>query len=265
MMLSKYWKVFTFLPILALLLSSIYTANNVVATGSFMKRSPELVGGKIITLQVSDAGKIDLPYTVRTTGANNIIIEIPFDADEHAVIETIESQTEVLGQPTVRTIGPVIGEIFWKQAQLAIVAAFVLMSIVVFLLFRSPAPSLIVILAAITDIVITIALLDLIGVKLSLHVLAALLMIIGYSVDTDIVLTTNMLRGGGVRSAMKTGLTMSAAAVAAFFAMYAISGSLVLQEMALVIILGILVDIPATYLANAGILRMWMERKHARA
>jgi preprotein translocase subunit SecF len=90
-------------------------------------------------------------------------------------------------------------------------------------------------------------------------------MIIGYSVDTDIVLTTNMLRGGGVRSAMKTGLTMSAAAIAAFFAMYAISGSIVLQEMALVIILGILVDIPATYLANAGILRMWMERKHAGA
>ena len=66
-----------------------------------------------------------------------------------------------------------------------------------------------------------------------------------------------------VPSGGRTGL--SAAAVAAFFAMYAISSSLVLQEMALVIMLGIIVDIPATYFANAGILRMWMVRKHASA
>ena len=260
-MLTKYWKIFTFLPIVLLLLASVLLINNIVTKGSFMERSPELVGGKIITMQVSDAGKISLPYTVRMTSANIVIIEIPFDADEKAVIEKVRGQTEILGQPSVKTIGPVIGEIFWKQAQTAIIAAFVLMSLIVFILFRSPAPSLIVILAAITDIVVTIALLDLVGIKLSLHVLAALLMIIGYSVDTDIVLTTNMLRGAGVRGAMKTGLTMSAAAIAAFFAMYAISGSIILQEMALVIMLGILVDVPATYLANAGILRMWMERK----
>ncbi len=261
MLLQNHWKAFTFLPVIALLLAAALLINNIVAKGSFIERSPELVGGKIITMQVSGASKISLPYAVRMTSANTVIIEIPFDADEKAVIEKVRGQTEILGQPSVRTIGPVIGEIFWKQAQTAIIAAFVLMSLVVFILFRSPAPSLIVILAAITDIVVTIALLDLGGVKLSLHVLAALLMIIGYSVDTDIVLTTNMLRGAGVRGAMKTGLTMSAAAITAFFAMYAISGSIILQEMALVIMLGILVDVPATYLANAGILRMWMERK----
>ncbi len=264
-MFAKYWKILTFLPIIALLLSSTLLLNNMITKGSFMERSPELVGGKIITLQVADANKIRVDYAVRTTSSDTVIIEVPFDTDEHSVIALIEAQTEVLGQPTVRTIGPVIGEIFWQQAQLALIAAFVLMSIVVFVLFRSPAPSLIVILAAITDIIVTIALLDFIGVKLSLHVLAALLMIIGYSVDTDIVLTTNMLRGAGMRSAMKTGLTMSAAAIVAFFAMYTISSSLVLQEMALVIMLGIIVDIPATYFANAGILRMWMGRKHASA
>ncbi len=262
-MFSKYWKFLTFLPILVLLIASIFLMNNIFTKGSFMQRSPELIGGKIITMQVSDTSEINVPYTVRTTSVNTVIIEIPFEVNENSVIETIRSQTEILGQPSVRIIGPVIGEIFWQQAQFAIIAAFVLMSIIVFALFRSPAPSLIVILAAITDIVVTIALLDFIGVKLSLHVLAALLMIIGYSVDTDIVLTTNMLRGSGIKDAMRTGLTMSAAAIAAFLAMYSISGSLVLQEMALVIMLGILVDIPATYLANAGILRMWMGRKHA--
>lgn len=264
-MLTKYWKSFTFLPIVALLIASAFLINNMITKGSFMERSPELIGGKIITMQVSDPNKINLQYSVRTTSSNTAIIEIPFDVDENVVIESIRSQTEILGQPSVRTIGPVIGEIFWQQAQLAIIVAFVLMSIIVFILFRSPAPSLIVILAAITDIVVTIALLNVIGVKLSLHVLAALLMIIGYSVDTDIVLTTNMLRGAGMKGAMKTGLTMSSAAITAFFAMYYVSGSLILQEMALVIMLGIVVDIPATYLANAGILRMWMERKHAAA
>lgn len=263
MVLAKYWKVFTFVPLVALILASIFLANNMLTKGSFMERSPELIGGKIITLHVSDPSKINVDYNVRTTSSQNVIIEIPFDVDEKVVIDTVQSQTDIIGQPSIQTIGPVIGEIFWQQAQIAIVLAFVLMSIVVFILFRSPAPSLIVILAAVTDIVVTIALLDIIGVKLSLHVLAALLMIIGYSVDTDIVLTTNVLRGGTVRNAMKTGLTMSAAALAAFFAMYVLAGSLVLQEMALVIMLGIVIDIPATYLTNAGILRLWMERKHA--
>ena len=130
--LAKYWKLFAFLPIIVLVLASLFLINNILTKGSFMERSSELVGGKIITLQVSDASKINIEYTIRTTSSKNVIIEIPFEEDEDSVIETVRSQTDIIGQPSIRTIGPVIGEIFWQQAQFAMISAFFLISIFVF-------------------------------------------------------------------------------------------------------------------------------------
>jgi preprotein translocase subunit SecF len=105
------------------------------------------------------------------------------------------------------------------------------------------------------------------GEQLSLPVLAGTLMLIGYSVDTDIVLTTELLRSPGkevpqrFRAAAKTGLTMSIAALAALTTMYFISGSVVIQQISGVLIIGLLCDIPSTWLTNGGILRWYLERK----
>jgi len=55
-------------------------------------------------------------------------------------------------------------------------------------------PSSCVILAAVSDIISTIAVTNLLGLKMSTAGIAALLMLIGYSVDTDILLTTKVLK-----------------------------------------------------------------------
>jgi preprotein translocase subunit SecF len=156
---------------------------------------------------------------------------------------------------------------FFQQAQLALIMAFVFMAIVVFILFRSLVPSSIVLLCAATDIIITIAVLNVLGVTLSLPIIVALLTIIGYSVDTDILLTSELLKSGAhnastsIKRAMKTGITMSCTTLVALFALYFISGSIVLEQIAFALIIGIMVDIPATWLTNTGILRSWLEKK----
>lgn len=273
--LDKYWKVWMFLPVLLLAVSSFIIMLNFAATGSFMQRDVELSGGKMITLQVSDVDVEKLsssfPYAsfhVTRGAATNLLVQIPADMDEKAVIKEIGAVVDVKGEPSIRIVGPVLGEIFWKQAQLALITAFIAMAVFVFILFRSPVPCSIVILAAITDIVSTIAIISMLGIKLSLPVLAALVMIIGYSVDTDILLTSNLLKRGGdlrqkIRTAMKTGLTMSLTAIASMLMMYLLSGSFVLEQIALVLMIGVLVDIPATWLTNAGLLRWWIEKKGA--
>jgi len=107
---------------------------------------------------------------------------------------------------------------------------------------------------------------DLIGIKLSLATLAALLMLIGYSIDTDILLTTELLKSRGreipesVRTAMKTGLTMSFTTIGALVALY-IAGTFILEQIAMVLMTGIIVDIFVTWFTNAGILRLWLLRK----
>ena len=266
----RYWKLLMLTPIIVLLLAGLYLVNNIITEGSFIERSTELKGGKLITVEVEnleDLSKINYDYHVTRGITNNVLVEVPYETNETVVINDLKKNLNVIGEPAVTVVGPVLGDIFWQQAQLSIIIAFVAMAVVVFILFRSLVPSSIVLLAATTDIVITMAAIDIVGVKLSLPVLAALLMIIGYSVDTDIVLTSNVLKSQeediekNTKQAMKTGLVMSGAAIIAFTALYLFSGSFVLQQMSIVLVIGLLIDLPATWLANAGLLRYWLERK----
>ena len=173
-LLEKYWKILMFIPIVFLVVSLGIIMSNYAATGSFIDRDIELTGGNMITVEVS--GDVDLeeirdalPYArIRlTTGlTNSLLVETSYDVDTDKILDDL-SAVGIDGSSSVKTVGPVLGEIFWQQAQVAIVAAFVLIAIVIFLLFRAPVPCSIVIFALITDIVITVALMNLIGIKQS--------------------------------------------------------------------------------------------------
>lgn len=271
---EKNWRIWLWIPIILLILSIGIIANNIMTTGSFMKRDTEFGGGKSITFEVTssdiNAIKAELPdATVKQTSGviKNVIVDIPYDGNETKVIDAVNRHAQVEGKPSVISVGPAIGEIFFQQAQLAMILAFIFMGIVVFILFRSPVPSLIVLLSAATDILVTIGALDLLGVALSLPVMAALLTLIGYSVDTDLLLTSELLKGKhdeishGIKRAMKTGLTFTATTLTALLAMYFVSGSVVIEQIAFVLLIGLLIDVPSTWLTNAGVLRFWLERK----
>ena len=270
--LDKHWKPLTFITIVALILAAGVLVYNQYTKGSVMPRDVELTGGKEIIVEgfsySGDARNIEEQIKgtdIRVLG-NSLVVNIDNELDENDVEQQLKD-IGVEGEYSKKFIGPSFSETQWKLAQIAIIIAFILMSIVVFILFRTFVPSVGVIFAAITDIVVAMAILSLMDVRLSLPTLAALLMLIGYSVDTDIVLTTEMLKTRGkdvkmrIRTAMKTGLTMTLCALAALFAMYFVSQDPVLQQMATVLIIGLIVDIPATWLTNAGILRWYVNRK----
>ncbi|MCD6436153.1 MAG: hypothetical protein J7L15_07165 [Clostridiales bacterium] len=200
---------------------------------------------------------------------NTIIIQTQSTTDEekNKILNTLESVVSFDKETvTIGKVDPVVGDIFWRQAKIAIFLAFVFMASVVFLLFRSVAPSTAVILAAFSDIISTIAVMDILGIRLSLATLAALLMLIGYSIDTDILLTTRMLKRQGtfeekLKSAMKTGLTMNATSLSALLSIFLFSQNFVLEQIALVLIIGLLIDLPNTWIQNAEILKIWLKRK----
>lgn len=275
--MERHYKKLMVLPLIALAISLVIIGHSIATTGSFMQRDIELAGGKMITVQVGNNIDVNaireaLPYaTVHLTSGTtkSLLLEIPFDKNETETINTLRSVANFSGTPTIEIVGPALGNLFFQQAQLALVLAFVFMAIVVFILFRSLVPSSIVLLCAATDIIVTIAVLNVLGVSLSLPVLVALLTIIGYSVDTDILLTSELLKSGthnmhdSIKSAMKTGITMSCTAITALVALYFISGSIVLETIAFALIIGLVVDMPATWLTNTGILRKWLEKKWA--
>jgi preprotein translocase subunit SecF len=165
-------------------------------------------------------------------------------------------------------MGSTLGQSFYQQTLLAVLLSFLFMSIVVFITFRSMWPSLFIILAAAAEIVSTVAVVNLLGVKLSTAGVAAFLMIIGYSVDTNILLTVKVLKHKGAtvfeRTAdtMRTGVLMSLTAFAATMVGYFFIQSDIVKQIMLIISIGLIFDIIYTWFQNAGILRYYLERQH---
>ena len=174
-----------------------------------------------------------------------------------------------VGTYRIESISPRFGKQYQTQALLAIAIAFTLMAVVVFVVFRTFIPPLAVIFAAFSDIVIAVACMDLIGMELSLGTVAALLMLIGYSVDSNILLTTNLLRKKGelnekLRNTMRTGITMTSTTLSAVFAMFLVSFYIdipILKDISIVLLFGLVMDLMNTWLLNAGVLRWYIERK----
>jgi preprotein translocase subunit SecF len=166
-------------------------------------------------------------------------------------------------------MGSSLGASFYKQTIKAIVIAFILMSLVVYATFRSLVPALFVVLTAFSDIVSTLAVVSLLDIKLSTAGIAAFLMLIGYSVDTDILLTTKVLKrkseGGTIFQrtvgAMKTGCVMTLTGLAAALVGYFFSQSDVIKQIMLIIAIGLVFDLIYTWCQNAGILRWYLEKK----
>ncbi|MBI2172725.1 MAG: protein translocase subunit SecF [Candidatus Aenigmarchaeota archaeon] len=276
--LDRHYKKLALIPVVLLVISIFILAGNILTHGSILERDTELVGGKMISMSVGGPDiqgvKSILPEaSVRLTkGVGSVlIVEIPVGMDEFDAFSRIKGAADARGEPTYRTVGPVIGDLFFQQTQIALVAAFIMMSIIVFIVFRSPVPSSIVVFAAATDIIVTVAVMSFLEMKLSMATIAALMTLIGYSVDTDILLTTNMLKSKDkeirdrIKTAMKTGLTLTTTTLVALAALYFTTGSFIIEQIAVVLIIGLVIDIFATWLTNAGILRYWMERKNESA
>lgn len=200
---------------------------------------------------------------------NQANVEIPGD------VNVVELSSILEGTGTIssyRSVGPVLGEEAMTQVYYALAFAFLFMSITVFIIFRDFVPSLAVILAALSDIIIAIGGMSLFGIPLSVASVGAILMLIGYSVDTDILLTTRILKRkegtitDRAKEAMKTGLTMAAAAIGSMAALYIVVIFLIpsaqtLADIAAVLIIGLVADILATWLMNLGILRWYVEAR----
>jgi len=168
----------------------------------------------------------------------------------------------------IKEVAPTLGSTFYQTAIKVAVLAFILIAIVVFLFFRKLIPCAAIIASGIFDVFGGLLGMAIFGIPLSLVTIPALLMLVGYSIDTDVMLTAKLMKqkGGSVkektRSALKTGITMTATTVAALLVMLIISyftNITVLYQMSVVLVSGLIVDVSSTWLMNAPILVWYVE------
>jgi preprotein translocase subunit SecF len=161
----------------------------------------------------------------------------------------------------------VTGAFMYSNLKALNIIAFLIGAGLIITYFKYSIPSIAVIFAAFSDIVITVAVVDIMGIKIGTAGIAAFLMLIGYSVDTDILLTTRVLKRteGSVYDrivgALKTGMTMSLTALAAVLVGFFVAQSATVKQIMIILIIGLLADILNTWIQNAGILRWHLELK----
>ena len=281
---EDHYKQLLWIPFILLFLAIAQLSIQTATTGDFLSKGVSIKGGVTMTVSTAayDADTLK-ELLVKTFPTNDIEVKAISSAGEKTglIIEADVTEEAKIQQFVGRVskelnlqkadysteiIGSSLGASFFKQTISALALAFAFMAIVVIIYFRILIPSLMVILAAFGDIVVTMAIVNLLGIKISTGGIAAFLMLIGYSVDTDILLTSRVLKGGGsvmegVYSAIKTGTMTLTTTIAAVLVGLFVSESEVLKQIMLIILIGLLVDMIFTWIQNAGLLRWYLERK----
>ena len=209
---------------------------------------------------------------VTNNGNNKVTVELENNINSSTFTSAINGKAKVI---SYNEIGPVLSEEAMGQIYVAMIFAFLFMAITVFVVFREPVPSVAIILAALCDILIALGGMSIFKIPLSIASVGALLMLIGYSVDTDILLTTRLLkrREGTVeeraKNAMYTGLTMSFAAIAAMAILFIVTKILMpeattLSNISAVLVIGLIGDILSTWLMNLGILKTYIDWRQSK-
>ncbi len=277
------------LPIGMLIFAIILIISQIATTGDFINKDVSLKGGVTITIpeisevdinglkdSLSNEFSSDVDVRALKEGGvqSGIIITSDIDGtDSESLDAFVDSIQKKLGDQdleySVEIIGSSLGASFFKEVLIALVIAFILMGIVVLIYFRLLIPGLAVILATLSDILITLAIVNLIGIKVSSAGIAAFLMLIGYSVDTNILLSTKVLKRREGRdsfeaiiNAMKTGFMMTLTTLVALSTALIFSQSEIIRQIMTILLIGLLVDVINTWIGNSAILRIYLERKN---
>ncbi|MDD5193721.1 MAG: protein translocase subunit SecF [Candidatus Nanoarchaeia archaeon] len=281
---DKHYKTLLAIPILIMILSLAYLGYFYSQNQDIMLKDSSLSGGSTITLN-GDIDSVSLEsflsskfpdlsirkLTDITTGRTNALI-LETSAPPDAIKPEIE---KFLGykltdeNSSFEFTGPSLSESFYKQLLIALLISFVLMSLVVFFSFKTFVPSLAVIFAAFADIVMPLALIDFLGIRISAAGISAFLMLIGYSVDTDILLTSRALRkkGGALNKrifgAFKTGSFMTITALIAVLPAFFIVSNLPdsFRQIFFILALGLFADLINTWLTNASIIKWYCTKR----
>jgi len=281
---DKNYKLLLLIPLALFLFSIIYMGVFYSNNQDFIYKDISLTGGTSVTI-FGKINQLDLEqalsekleevntreiYDLITREQKAVIIETKNNGEQtKQILEDYLGYELNSENSSFEFTGSSLSESFYKQLLIAILFAFFFMAIVVFIIFRTFVPSTAVILSAFADILMTLTLVNLFGMKISSAGIVAFLMLIGYSVDTDILLTTRLLKRteGSLNKRLfesfKTGITMTLTSLfAVVIALMVVkSFSPILTQIFTILSIGLSFDILNTWITNASILKWYMEKK----
>ncbi|MFQ3294605.1 MAG: preprotein translocase subunit SecF [Halobacteriales archaeon] len=266
------------IPVVVLAIALVVLSGWYVVTGAPVNQGIDFTGGTEMTVQ-TDTPREDIesqfdpaPTSIQSvTNQDNryiLTFKASSESDQDFSTQARENLQPDDGQDVVlssQTVSANFGGSTQRTALFGVGLAFLGMTILAFLLFRTFIPGLGIVLSAFSDMVVPLALMNVFGINLSLGTVAALLMLIGYSVDSDILLTNHILRRSGgfyesTYQAMRTGVTMTLTSLSAMAVMAIVAFIFridLLASIGLVLVFGLATDLMNTYMFNVSLLRWY--------
>lgn len=278
---TEYKKLF-WVTVVLFLLSAVVIFNTYQRTGDFIMRDVSLKGGNSITIETdfSDLNLLETSLlsqypsasinlrTVESSGKiTGIIIEASEDISQDNLVSAINNIIPLTKDNySVESMGSTLGESFFQQMFIALLIAFVSMGLVFQFYFKNIYATFAALFSAFMDIFITVGITNLLGIKITAGGIAAFLMLIGYSIDTSILLSTKLLKNQGdlregLFGAMTTGFTMSASGIAAMGISFLFTNNTALAQIMLILLIGLVVGVLITWIGNVAFLRYYLEKK----
>ncbi len=171
------------------------------------------------------------------------------------------------------SVTPTLGTFFLGQMQNIIIWSFILLAISVFVIFRDPIPSITVVFGAANDILVALGAMAVFGIPLGVASIGGILMLLGYSIDTDLLAAVKILkRTEGTSSerafgTFKTGVTMTISAILSFSILFIVSYLTFIPtyyEISGVVLIGLIVDIITTWCADTPLVLWHKQSKEAK-
>jgi preprotein translocase subunit SecF len=160
----------------------------------------------------------------------------------------------------IEPIGSAISGLQSEQMLYSIIVAFIVIGIITFIIFRRRVVPMAVLLVVGLDILCVLGYMALFRVPLSLTSILVIVMLIGYAIDTNILLAYRVLKrvGGEPReqaaTSLNTGLMMGVLLVVILLSLNIITSATQLNVLTATLIFGIAINIFNTWFLGAGIL-----------
>jgi len=171
---------------------------------------------------------------------------------------------------TIEPIGPAISGLQSEQMLYSIIVAFIVIGIITFIIFRRRVVPMAILLVVGLDILCVLGYMSLFRVPLSLTSILVIVMLVGYAIDTNILLAYRVLkRVGGesreqVAASLNTGLMIGVLLVVILLSLNILTSAMQLNVLTAMLIFGIAINILNTWFLGAGILLRHAERQRGK-
>ena len=275
------------IPLAVLAVALLIIAFTTLKTGSPVALGMDFVGGTqfTVTTTLTEAQLQDMfsayPLKDIRISGNRVILQFSqMDTDDLTALESLIRGNSRFTDIDLKQVAPIYSQQLQKTAFYAVLLSFAGIAIAVFILYRKIVSSSAILLCVASDILISVAFMSIFRIELTLGTVAALIMLIAYSVDSNILLTNKVFKRSGnlndkIAGAMRTGMLMTTSTIAAFLVMFIVSTFVhyivpgippipLLSQISLIVLIGLIADILNTWFLNAGILRMSLTRSKSK-